>query len=98
MSLAFGIKVQFDFCLSPFNSSGAVEFSRNEMTERPPLSVNVRVHVRGKVPFRAPPEALGVTRHQSLRDVSPRSPNGRVVIRPLDEELRSSVLHHSMPE
>ena len=71
---------------------------REGAVEGPPLSVNVRVHGLGEVSAGTSPEALGVSRHQLLRDVSPRRRSGSIVIRPLDEELRSSVLHSPMPE
>ena len=84
--------------MSQFNRSGVVELSRNGTAEGPSSRLNVCVHVSSEVPTRASMEELGVTRHQILRDVSSRSPSGRVVIRPLDEELRSSVLYGSRPE
>ena len=91
-------QIRIDFCTSPFNHGEAVEFSRSVTVEGPPSRLNVRVHVRSDVHAGASPEALGATRHQLLWDVSPPGRGERVVIRPLDEELGSSVFHGLIPE
>lgn len=60
--------------------------------------LNVRLHVQGEVPASASLEALDLMRHQLLRDLSLRGPGRRVVVHPLDQELRSPILYGSWPK
>ena len=96
--MAFGSQIRIDFSTSHSTVAERLNLAVTERLSGPPSRPNVRFQVRREVHAGASPEELDVSRHQLLRDVSSGGPRGRVVIRPLDEELGSSVFHGSVPE